>query len=72
MQLKISINSVSGELDTERRALEGTIRKLDELYVGMDYFGSNPRCAFRRVEAACPASQNGPREEWSVCVNLFF
>ena len=42
MPLKIFISSVFRELAAERRTLEEEIRKLEELFVGMEYFGSDP------------------------------
>ena len=42
MALKIFISSVFHELVNERRGLEEQIRKLQEFFVGMEYFGSDP------------------------------
>jgi hypothetical protein len=43
MTLKIFISSVFRELKSERKALEAEIHKLQDLFVGMEYFGSDPR-----------------------------
>jgi hypothetical protein len=56
MPLRIFISSVSGELDEERKALEGEIRKLGQIYVGMEYFGSDPRSASAFDDAAVAES----------------
>lgn len=40
MALKIFISSVSKEFHSERKALEDVIHRLQELFVGMEYFGS--------------------------------
>ncbi len=45
MPLKIFVSSVSNDFEAERRALESGIRKLGELYDGMEYYGSDPRSA---------------------------
>lgn len=62
MPLKIFISSVSGDLDAERKALESGIRKLGELYVGMEYFGSDPRSALE--------FDNDAVDQCDLCVGL--
>ncbi len=42
MPLKIFISSVFHELQNERKALEEEIHKLQDLFVGMEFFGSTP------------------------------
>jgi Domain of unknown function (DUF4062) len=43
MSLRVFVSSVSSEFVQERAALEHAITRLGDLYVGMEYFGSDPR-----------------------------
>jgi hypothetical protein len=56
MALKIFISSVARELSEERRALQEEIQKLQDLFVGMEFFGSDPSkpadYCVRKVEAS--------------------
>jgi len=56
MPLRIFVSSVSGEFADERAQLEVAIRHLGDVFVGMEYFGSDPRPASTFDDDALRAS----------------